>query len=792
MKPIITNIYEIDDLDRLSATYRLCRIRGLSRANPHYYRNRQLLINRLSRRRGEASPVTIIDVEEQPYLVLRGDTSVPESPYMLVGQSVYFDEPSERIPLDFRGPDENSRAICQRFLDFSLQGALWRHSGLWQPSAGAPFYGKAATETFDDDIAMYRGFTARTVPLPDGRFGVALDIRHRFLAGTPLPTRPGPFERQRCLNRGVTYRMGHQWYDIRSVAVHDLNVSEVHFEHPKTGDRVSLLDYLLETSRKPIPEELAELPADAGVLLYKQNGLDRFAPSGLCYPIEDTETGRAARHHRRTVLAPEVRRKLIGETCRKYLKQLQFGEARLSLSERPWRAPRQVFPVPVIEFGHGHRLGTVKGEGWERVNLKDLGHRRQNLLYEPDAGVYEKRCFDRQYYVVPESVMSSYGPTLIDDLKRTVGAIYPEGGPYEPEVITYADRGPKTFVEQGDRILEAVKEKCQSGYALVMIHETERRGPRQQDRLAAMVVGELRSMDVYSAVHHSRIPGRCYELVHGRSGDPYYRGRPDKRGLLAGYLRGLVLNKILLPNERWPFVLAKPDNGTVTIGIDVKAYVAGFTFVYAGGRRLTSVFEQSQQGERLDAGQVERVIARELQDEFEHRRAPLVHVVVHRDGTLFDPEREGIERAVTRLQAEGIVDPAGTLNLLEVRKTTRSPVRLFDEISTTQHCQKTVNPAIGTYLILPGDQAFLSSTGHPFRRPGTANPLYVRQVAGNRPFCESLEDLYHFTHLAWTKPDDCSRLPITLRLTDVRLTEEAGEYAVQEIENYAMNREAAS
>ena len=44
MRPTITNIYAIDNLNRLGATYRLCRIRGLSRTSPHYYRNRQLLI----------------------------------------------------------------------------------------------------------------------------------------------------------------------------------------------------------------------------------------------------------------------------------------------------------------------------------------------------------------------------------------------------------------------------------------------------------------------------------------------------------------------------------------------------------------------------------------------------------------------------------------------------------------------------------------------------------------------------------------------------------------------------
>ena len=91
--------------------------------------------------------------------------------------------------------------------------------------------------------------------------------------------------------------------------------------------------------------------------------------------------------------------------------------------------------------------------------------------------------------------------------------------------------------------------------------------------------------------------------------------------------------------------------------------------------------------------------------------------------------------------------------------------------------------------MLPGDQALLCNTGYPFHRPGTVNPLHVQQVAGSRPFEESLEDLHHFTHLTWTKPDDCSRLPITLRLTDVRLIEEGSEYGVQEIQNYAATRE---
>ena len=792
-----TNIFVINGLERLDSTYRICRIRGLIRSNPHYYRNRQLLINRLSRRKGETSPVTIVDIDDQPYLVLRGDVSVPDSPYNVVAGSVHFDDPSEQISLDYLATNERSRIICQRFLDFSLQGSLWQNAALWQPSTGSPFYQKRVAQKFNDGVVMYRGFTARTIALPDCGFGVALDIRHRFLDSSPLPTKPSPFERRKCLDRGLTYRMGHQWYDIKPLAIHDLNISEVYFDHPRTGVCVSLFDYLIEVSRKPIPKDLANLPADAAVLLYKQNGFDRFAPTGLCYPIEDTESGRAAKHHRETILSPTFRRQLIGKMRSDYIKELPFGDATLSVSVQPWKTRRKVFPVPDLEFGNGYRLGIrrnddrAREDDTERIALRDLGYRRQQLLYEREVGLYEKRKFARQYYVVPQSVMRSYGPTLIGDLKETVEHLYPEGGSYDPEVVTYADQGPKTFVEQGERILDAVRENCSDGYALVLIHNTDKTKPRQQDSLAAMVVGEMRALDVYASVHHTRVPNLCYRIAHRSSGDPYYETSHSKRGLLKGYLRGVVLNKILLPNECWPFVLAKPDDGSVTIGIDVKSYVAGFTFISDGGRRVSSRFEQSQQGERLDTAQVERVLIQELKKEFEDRQAPLTHIVVHRDGTLFEPERQGIERAVERLREEGMIDSKGTLNLLEIRKTSRIPIRFFAERGYGSD-RRINNPSIGTYLRLPGDQAFLCNTGYPFKRSGTVNPLQVQKLTGDRDFELLLSDLYHFSHLAWTKPDDCSRLPITLRLTDVRLAEEGGEYSIQEIENYAVTRESAS
>lgn len=39
-----------------------------------------------------------------------------------------------------------------------------------------------------------------------------------------------------------------------------------------------------------------------------------------------------------------------------------------------------------------------------------------------------------------------------------------------------------------------------------------------------------------------------------------------------------------------------------------------------------------------------------------------------------------------------------------------------------------------------------------------------------------MEDIHYLTALTWTKPDDCSRYPITRRLNDRRLSEDVSEY----------------
>ena len=92
MANLVTNIYPITNLSMLSSEYLLYQIKGLDRSQGEYYQNCQAIIEKLSYRL--QNPVTIIEKEGAPYLVVLNDGKVPP-PYLgVVRTTVIF----ERCP----------------------------------------------------------------------------------------------------------------------------------------------------------------------------------------------------------------------------------------------------------------------------------------------------------------------------------------------------------------------------------------------------------------------------------------------------------------------------------------------------------------------------------------------------------------------------------------------------------------------------------------------------------------------------------------------------------------------
>jgi hypothetical protein len=772
MTGLESNVFPILNLSELTSSYRLLKVRGLDKDQPEYYQNCQTLIRKLSF--SLRKPVTVIEQNGEPHLVMPSGTEDPPSPFRLVRTVVYFDPIAGEHPLDFSERDATNDEIGRRFLQFFLQAPLASDARLWQPGAGRPFYERQGAQRLGR-LLRFTGFSVRVIPTIEGGIGLSVDVSHKVLSADPLPARMNKDGFRPLKGQTFVYHFGHSWFEIHATALSSLNVTEECFL--EGGKQWRLLDYISEKSRKPIPPELASLPHNGSVLVYQTNTRQqRSAPTGLCYRVLDSNNPEVRRSHADTLLRPHERHALIRKYVQQYLCGLRFGGFALKLADHPLKPPQKMFLVPDLEFGQSKVLsvrGTVHAS---QISLDRLGRSRLDLLRDPRAGFAVCNPLDRQYLFLPQSVQDSYGPAFVRDLTASVDELFPHGGGYQPIQVTYNDRGPRTFVQQGNALLEAAEANCpKPGYALVMIHHTSDRHIRQHDQLAAMVTRSLGRFDIKAAVNHSLTAQDAYEQAAQKDGSPYYRVRQDRESRFRGYLRAVALNKILLNNEKWPFVLATPTHADVTIGIDVKHHTAGFTVVGKRGSLVRTILNESSQGEQLLEGQVRKYVTEILREEAREPGAVLRNLVFQRDGRIWPQEQRGIRKAVAEMRADGTLHADASFTILEVVKSSPAAIRLFD-ISGDLARIRVENPQVGYYWIATETDGYLCSTGRPFLRNGTVRPLHVRFVEGTIPFELCLEDLYYLTALAWTRPEDCTRYPVTIKLNDRRLGDDASEY----------------
>ncbi len=793
MPRIETNEFAISNAHELTSEYKLYRIKNLNRDHPEYYANRDR-IGKLSYKLRK--PVTVIQRDGVPHLVVRADAeNVPQM--LKVVQTIVCFEPlpgTFRLDYTLRSPENDE--ICLRFLQFMLQDPLYHDPALWQPRAGHAYFDKQPFEQ-TDDVMHFLGYSVRAVLLADGRLGVRVHIANKYLGRNPLSVNLSRDEFSRLHYKRYVYRYGHQWYEVRPTGLSELNVSEYIIEK---GDRlIPLLDFAFEASRKPIPQELADVPHDAAVLTYLDNrDNERSAIAPLCYPVLGAHDHEMQRMQGHSLIPPWRRRKIAHEFLVHHIQRLRFGNIRLRVESKPTIVPPRMFAPPDLLFGNSITLSVRGTEGAQHVSLDKWGQTRAALLLDHKVGFYDKDALGRQYLILPRSVYQTWGRRFIEELRSTVNRLFPQQTPYNPEIIIYNDSVPRTYAAQGNAIRDAVREQCKrSGYGVVMIHHITDRRLGKEDQLAAMLVNELRDLsggvELKVGVIHSATGRECYKSGTTRGGDPDYFVPNNLRGKFIGYCRGVALNKVLLTNVRWPFVLATPLHADRTIGVDVKHNTAGLVVVNRNGDRIRPLLKTSRHKEKLSDKQIESYLIEIIREEAKAEKRQggnLLRVfVLHRDGKLYYEELIGARRAFEFLKKEGTIAPDATLTVLEIPKSSMSTLRLFDVQESDKGLQ-TDNPQIGLYHMV-GNDGYVCTTGRSFPRRGTVNPLHVRYIEGSLSLEQCLEDIFYLSALAWAKPDDCMRDPITTKLNDRYLGEEATMYDAEALEIEATLAEEA-
>lgn len=776
---IETNCFRITGLDALEAEYRLYRIAGLRRDGADYYGNLQRLVRQLSFQM--KAPVTTHTVDGDPFLFVPCGFGDPPVHVMLVGVVVGLKDTGRVVHLDFKTVGPELDAVRLRFLQFIFQDPLWQNPQLWQPGAGKPFFFKKPARQLGK-IDLCEGFTIRVTRHPEGGFGLIVDLRRKLVSRSSLPasvTREGI---NALKGRSCVYKMGHRWFEVTLAGLADLSVGEPSIQ--LEGKSVSLIGYLHAKSSKPVPASIANLSPEGAAIYYRTNGpAQRSAPAALCHLVEDTHGQEGARHQRETTIDPQERRRQIHRLVGLFLEEVPVGDFALSVSQRAETTTTDFFGVPALRFGNDRRLSIDTKEQDMGSAVHDYGRRRRLLLKDKKAGFYEQSSLDRQYVVLPRSVADSYGAAFLKDLKAQIDDLYPNSPTYEPEVIPYDDlNARRDFVGQARAIEAAVRSAdIRPGYALVMVHRYERR-PRSADQLAAWAVKEFPlRFDLNASVIHTDMAKKAYGVMPHRNGT-CYGVKAAERGRFSGYLLNVALNKILLTNGKWPFILDTPLYADVVIGIDVKNNTAAFTLIADGGKIVRLSTSPSRQKEQLLSGQVANFIHDLIRRERSYFSGNPRQIVVHRDGRLWPTELDGIKAACKRLAKDGYLEGDGDFTAVEISKSAPAPLRLFHVEAPTRGRVCVKNPMVGTWLQTAPHEGYVCTTGSPFQIPGTANPLHIKRVAGGMSVERCLSDVYSLTCLTWTRPESAMRLPISIKLCDRSLFDEAAEYDQDAIE----------
>ena len=308
MSQIETNVFEVLNMAELRSQYRRYRIKGLTSGQVDYDRIVQVLIRDLSQRL--KSPVAVTEDGGELYLNVSVDCSEPPSPYQVSNTTAYFEATSGITTLDYLNPTPDTEQICQRFLQFMINGLFYQGRRYWQPSSGYPQFEREPILT-QEGIDVYRGYSVRVVYSETSGFGVCVDVTHKYVSHNPLPVALTQNAIAHLKGTRCVYHYGHAWYEIRPTIYSGLTVREQLLKRDDQG-ATSLFDFIMSNAPKPFPKDVADLsPNSSAVGYFTTNGETRHAAAALCYPVFGTADSRVRRIHRDTILPPHLRRSLI-------------------------------------------------------------------------------------------------------------------------------------------------------------------------------------------------------------------------------------------------------------------------------------------------------------------------------------------------------------------------------------------------------------------------------------------------------------------------------------------------
>lgn len=756
----LLNLFALKNLVDLRHTYRLLEVTNLPQ-NDQYPENLQRLVGMVSRE--TRKPACLYKTDNKVYVATTADADQMKKEWCLIPYIARLVPDSRDYRLDYSAITPAQSEVALNLLRYEIRTALAKNLDLWNDTPGS-FYLRTPKYSSDESpVDMLDGFVFRLHYLLDGNIYLSLDPTVRYVDRMSLLNHLNAGEEFRDFKfQHFLYRNGYKWYRVQLYGMTDEPIARQSFVHQADGQAHTVYDWIMQSCQRPHPEFIDKLKPDSPAIIYRypNGGKDFFGAAALCFKTYKTDDQRIHDLHSRSILPPSDRLHRSQELIRKYFRNISFGQdGNLAFSDQPLSKAVKRYDVPDLLFGGGQVL-HVQQNSWDiGIPIQELGRKRMDLLLDPWGGVLVQDGPQKQYIFIPISLHRSISKTFQQEFTKQMGRLLSQDYIINP--ILFDDRAARNLRQQVGAIKQAVEDNhIDRGGALLILPE------RADPDLHNFIKRELFETLQFQCVQASSLKRYFHPTVNG--GD--YRVRDNCGGKFISYTRNTALG-MLMVNHKWPFALYNPLNYDVYVGIDVLNTMAGFTYVYNGGRNAYFRHYRSRQKERLSRKQIFSVLHRDLQRDLRRLELQPRSIVIHRDGRSFVQEEEGFAAAVERLKQDRVLPMDVQIGVVEIHKTTMGRLRLFEERNN-----QIFNPRIGSRFVIDNQQAIVCNTGWPFRFPGTVAPLHVSIAKGDLEIEKALEDVFALSQLAWSAPDKSSRLPITIKLGDMFLQPIASEF----------------
>ena len=758
------NLYEITNLPELSVSYRLLEVKGLP---PNEYLDKGLnqLVKAVMYQ--TKHPVALLRKGSEFHLAVDASGPLPELEQQLMPDIVTLVPDAKVHALNLSQLDKSTIPIAEEFVEYALRTPLMRDRSLW--GKGRAFFGRQPANSYDRaaNVDLYQGFVWNVVVTGDGRVFVAVDMATRYVDRYWLSDRVNASNQQDYRGRHCLYHYGHEWFEIQFMGLTGRSIAEEKFMVEGQTELTNVFQYTKERWKNAPSPYISKLDPDSPAIIYQYPGnrKQRRGALALCKLIISTADAEARNLHRQSILDPGPRCYSTMEVVKRHFRGASLGGSPIQVEDSPLEIERRLFAVPPQRFGNERVLAVSPypaSEATEVVTLEQFGRRRLELLLDPQVGPLDRSSFDPQYMLLPKSLARAIN---LDFERRFLESMRALSGQksYEAKRILYDDLNATSLYRQVEAIKTAVADNGISrGYTLLVLPQRAHRDLHNYIKRA------LWPHVQFQCATASKL-NTFYEL---RDGGKTCVPRAGKGGKLTRFVQNCALG-MLIANRKWPWALAKPLHYEVYIGIDVLNRMAGLTFIYQTPRGQEIIFRNytCKQAESLTAKQLRTIVTRDLAADLRRLGLRPKSLVVHRDGRIFAPEVEGLQSGLAELTQANLLGANCVFGIVDIRKSTADGLRIYEGYQL----QTLHNPTVGSAYILGAGEGIVCTTGWPFQFPGTAKPLTAVIREGSLDIGWVLEDIFDLSQFAFSAPDKCARLPLTIKLADDFLEPIAGD-----------------